>query len=86
MRYTATPHYSTVRVRTASDSQLQNTSTSHYSAVRIRTTSGSHTPPPHYGSARARTHQTAWCATACSRNPASRTLTVILINLVTHGY
>jgi hypothetical protein len=31
-------------------------------------------------------HQSAWCTTACSRDPALRTLTAILINLVTHGY
>jgi hypothetical protein len=36
---------------------------------------------------RAHAHnQEAWCTTACSRDPASRTLTAILINLVTHGY
>jgi hypothetical protein len=85
MRNTETPHYSAVRVRTPPDSQLQNTATPHYSAVRIRTTPGSHTPTPKYGSARAYYHA-AWCTTACSCDPASRTVTVILINLVTRGY
>jgi hypothetical protein len=55
MRNTATPHYSTVRVRMTSDSHLQNTATPHYSTVRIRTTSVSHTPTPQDGYARART-------------------------------
>jgi hypothetical protein len=54
-RMAATPRYSTLRVSTMSDSQIQKTVTSRCSAVRTHAIPDGHTPTPHYDTGHTRT-------------------------------